>query len=158
MIIESAKLIESSITFTAHTTDSNNIVLLSEKENYTYGTLYSFPSVGIWVVRQSPAVPTPFAGRQVSWQEGFGGTWLCIYTCYIHKRNRYLWVVNLCSVALSVSREQVLRTMLSWISPKVTMLHGSQWRKFFRQNLLQGASIRKYLNPISLSNARSWVA
>ena len=32
------------------------------------------------------------------------------------------------------------------------MLHGSQQRKFFRQNLLQRASIRKCLDQISLSN------
>ena len=33
-----------------HSTDSDNIVLLSEKEHCTHGTLCSFPSVDIWVI------------------------------------------------------------------------------------------------------------
>ena len=52
---------------------------------------------------------------------------------------------------LFISRERSI--VLSWIPPKVTMLHGSQWRKFFRQNLLRIASIRKCLNQISLFDA-----
>ena len=47
MVVENAESIESAITFTAHSTDSGNTVLLSEKENYTHGTLCSFPLVGI---------------------------------------------------------------------------------------------------------------
>ena len=62
-----------------------------------------------------------------------------------------LWVVSLCSVVLSISWEW--STVLSWIPPKVTMLHGSQWRKFFRQNLLRRASIKKSLDQISVSDA-----
>ena len=33
-----------------HSTDSDNTVLLSEKEHCTHGTLCSFPSVDIWVI------------------------------------------------------------------------------------------------------------
>ena len=47
MIVENIKPIESAITFTAHSMDSDNKVLSLEKENYTHGTLYSFPSGGI---------------------------------------------------------------------------------------------------------------
>ena len=47
MIIENDELTELAITFTAHSTDSDNIVLSLEKENYTHGTLCSFPLVGI---------------------------------------------------------------------------------------------------------------
>ena len=47
MIVENTELIESAITFTAHSTDSDNIVLSLEKENYTYGTLCNFPSVDV---------------------------------------------------------------------------------------------------------------
>ena len=47
MIVENTELTESAITFTAHSIDSDNIVLSLEKENYTHGTLCSFPSVGI---------------------------------------------------------------------------------------------------------------
>ena len=47
MIVEKAELAELAITFTAHSMDSDNIVLSLEKENYTHGTLYNFPSVGI---------------------------------------------------------------------------------------------------------------
>ena len=46
-IVENAESIESAITFTAHSTDSDNKVLSLEKENCTHGTLCSFPSVGI---------------------------------------------------------------------------------------------------------------
>ena len=42
MIIENAESIESAITFTAHSTDLDNIVLSLEKENCTHGTLCSF--------------------------------------------------------------------------------------------------------------------
>ena len=47
MIVENTKSIESTIAFTAHSADSDNKVLSLKKENYTHGTLYSFPSVGI---------------------------------------------------------------------------------------------------------------
>ena len=47
MIVEKAELTESTIAFTAHSTDSDNKVLSLEKENYTHGTLCSFPLVGI---------------------------------------------------------------------------------------------------------------
>ena len=47
MIIKNAKSTELAITFTAHLTDSDNKVLSLEKENYTHGTLCSFPSIGI---------------------------------------------------------------------------------------------------------------
>ena len=52
MIVENTESIESAITFTAHSTDSDNKVLSLEKENCTHGTLCSFPSVGIWVIEQ----------------------------------------------------------------------------------------------------------
>jgi hypothetical protein len=42
MIVENAELIEFAITFTVHSTDSNNIVLLLEKENYTHEALCIF--------------------------------------------------------------------------------------------------------------------
>jgi hypothetical protein len=38
-----------------------------------------------------------------------------------------------------------MQYVLSWIPSKVTMLHGSQWRKFFRQILSWRVSIRKCL-------------
>ena len=47
MIVENAESTESAITFTTHLTDSDNKVLSLEKENYTHGTLCSFPTVGI---------------------------------------------------------------------------------------------------------------
>ena len=47
MIVKNAESTESAIAFTAHSTDSDNIVLSLEKENYTQRTLCSFPSVGI---------------------------------------------------------------------------------------------------------------
>ena len=47
MIVKNVESIESAITFTAHSTDSDNKVLSLEKENCTHGTLYSFLSVGI---------------------------------------------------------------------------------------------------------------
>ena len=47
MIVENAEPIESAITFIAHSIDLDNIVLLSEKENCTHGTICSFPSVNI---------------------------------------------------------------------------------------------------------------
>ena len=47
MVVENVESIESAITFTAHSTDSDNKVLSLEKENYTYRTLCSFSSVGI---------------------------------------------------------------------------------------------------------------
>ena len=47
MIVENVESTESAITFTAHSTDSDNKVLSLEKENCTHGTLCSFPSVGI---------------------------------------------------------------------------------------------------------------
>jgi hypothetical protein len=37
-----------------------------------------------------------------------------------------LQVVSLCYVALFVPQEQLPKTILSWIPPKVTMLHVSQ--------------------------------
>ena len=40
---------------------------------------------------------------------------------------------SLCSKPPFVHQEQVLRIVLSWIPPKVTMLDGNQWRKFYRQ-------------------------
>jgi hypothetical protein len=46
------------------------------------------------------------------------------YTCYIHWRNRCLWVVSLCSEAPFTHRER--STELSWIPPNVTMRHESQ--------------------------------
>jgi hypothetical protein len=58
--------------------------------------------------------------------------------------NTYVWVAygsnDLCRLKRS--------TALSWIPPKVTMLHGSKWRKFFRQILPWRVSIRKYLDQI----------
>ena len=53
----------------------------------------------------------------------------------------------------SYIEDEVRRTLLSWIPPKVTILHEGQRRKFFRQNLLQRTSIRKCLDQISLSYA-----
>ena len=50
MVVENTESTESAITFTAHSTDSGNTVLLSKKEHYTHGTLCSFPSVDIWVI------------------------------------------------------------------------------------------------------------
>ena len=47
MIVKNVELTESAIAFTAHSTDSDNIVLSLEKENYTHGTLCSFLLVGI---------------------------------------------------------------------------------------------------------------
>ena len=47
MTVENAKSTELAITFTAHSSDLDNIVLSLEKENYTHGTLCSFPLVGI---------------------------------------------------------------------------------------------------------------
>jgi hypothetical protein len=47
MIVENAESIELAITFAVHSTDSDNAVLLSDKENFTHGTLCSFPSVDI---------------------------------------------------------------------------------------------------------------
>ena len=47
MIIENIEPTELAITFTAHSADSDLTILLSEKENYTHGTLCSFPSVDI---------------------------------------------------------------------------------------------------------------
>ena len=44
MVVENAESTELAITFTAHLTDSDNKVLLLEKENWTHGTLCSFPS------------------------------------------------------------------------------------------------------------------
>ena len=70
--------------------------------------------------------------------------------CYIHQGKQRLWVISLFSVVLSVSRERSV--VPSWIPPKVTMLHGSQRRKFFKPNLLRRASIRKCLDQISLSD------
>jgi hypothetical protein len=46
-------------------------------------------------------------------------------------------------------------TTLSWIPPKVTILHGSQWRKFFRQSWPWRASIRKCLDQISSTNVKA---
>jgi hypothetical protein len=47
MIVENVEPTESTITFTTYSTDSENIVILLEKGNYTHGTLCSFPLVGI---------------------------------------------------------------------------------------------------------------
>ena len=47
MIVENAKSTESAITFTVHSMGLDNKVLSLEKENYTHGTLCSFPLVGI---------------------------------------------------------------------------------------------------------------
>ena len=47
MVVENTEPTESAITFTTHSTDSDNTVLLSEKEHYTHGTLCSLPSVDI---------------------------------------------------------------------------------------------------------------
>ena len=47
MIVENVEPTESAITFTTHSADSDHTILLSEKENYTHGTLCSFPSVDI---------------------------------------------------------------------------------------------------------------
>ena len=47
MVVENAESTESAITFTAHSTDLGNTMLLSEKEHCTHGTLCSFPSVDI---------------------------------------------------------------------------------------------------------------
>ena len=47
MIIENVEPTESAITFTTHSTDSDNTVSLPEKEHYTHGTLCSFPLVDI---------------------------------------------------------------------------------------------------------------
>ena len=47
MLVKNIESTESAITFTAHSTDSDNKVLSLEKENYTPGTLCSFPSNGI---------------------------------------------------------------------------------------------------------------
>ena len=47
MIVENTESTESAIAFTAHSMDSDNKVLSLEKENYTHGTLCSFPLVGI---------------------------------------------------------------------------------------------------------------
>ena len=47
MLVKNAESIESAITFTAHSMDSDNIVLSLEKENCIDGTLCSFPLVGI---------------------------------------------------------------------------------------------------------------
>ena len=47
MIVENAESIESAITFTTHSTGSDNKVLSLEKENYTHETLCSFLLVGI---------------------------------------------------------------------------------------------------------------
>ena len=58
----------------------------------------------------------------------------------------------------SYIEDEVRRIVLSWISSKVTILHEGQRRKFFRQNLLWRASIRKCLDQISLSYAWSYVA
>jgi len=58
----------------------------------------------------------------------------------------------------SYIEDEVRRTLLSWIPPKVTIHHEGQRRKFFRQNLLQRTSIRKCLDQISLSYAWSYVA
>ena len=52
----------------------------------------------------------------------------------------------------SYIEDEVRRTVLSWIPPNVTMLYGRQRRKFFRPNLLRRASIKKCLDPISLSD------
>ena len=52
----------------------------------------------------------------------------------------------------SYIEDEVRRTVLSWIPPNVTMLYGHQRRKFFRPNLLRRASIKKCLDPISLSD------
>ena len=52
----------------------------------------------------------------------------------------------------SYIEDEVCRTVLSWIPPNVTMLYGRQRRKFFRPNLLRRASIKKCLDPISLSD------
>ena len=131
MIIGNIEPTESAITFTTHSTDSDNIVLLSEKENYTHGTLCSVSSIDIWVVGQSPTTQTPFAGWLVSWQEGFGGTCLFIYMLYPLEKQIFMSSL-LSSEPPFIHQER--STVLSWIPPKVTMLHGSQWRKFFKQN------------------------
>ena len=47
MLVKNAESIESAITFTAHSTDSDNKVLSLEKENCTHGTLCSFSLVDI---------------------------------------------------------------------------------------------------------------
>ena len=39
MIIENIEPTESAITFTTHSTDLDHTILLSEKENYTHGTI-----------------------------------------------------------------------------------------------------------------------
>ena len=39
MIIENVEPIESAITFTTHSADSDHTILLLEKENYTHGTI-----------------------------------------------------------------------------------------------------------------------
>ena len=47
MIIKNTESIGSAIVFISHSTDLDNKVLSLEKENYTHGILYSFPSIGI---------------------------------------------------------------------------------------------------------------
>ena len=47
MIVKTAEPTESAITFTGLLTESDNTMLSLEKENYTHGTLCSFPLVGI---------------------------------------------------------------------------------------------------------------
>jgi hypothetical protein len=52
MIIENAEPMVSAMTFTTYSTNSDDTILLSEKENCTHETLYSFPSVGILLMER----------------------------------------------------------------------------------------------------------
>jgi hypothetical protein len=46
-------------------------------------------------------------------------------------------------VLSSEKKEQVLGTVVSWVPPGMSMSHGSQWRKFFRQKLPTRSNYQK---------------
>ena len=49
----------------------------------------------------------------------------------------------------SYIEDEVRKTLLSWIPPKVTIHHEGQRRKFFRQNLLQGQVSESVLTKLA---------
>jgi hypothetical protein len=101
MIVENVEPTDSAIAFTAPSTDTENIVLLSKKENCTHGTICSFPSVGILVSEQS------MTGIDIV-------CWLVIFSHSLKERLPRIWTQPLSKVIHAMPLE---KDMLRVISP-----------------------------------------